>query len=524
MFQRLKALFFHTAIYGVGDVATSLLNFLLLPVYTRYLTPTEYGVITLLIVLEAVSKILFRWGVDSAFLRLYYDCTDDRARQRLTSTIFFFMLAANSVVVLAAMGGASTLGEWLLGTREHTNLLRLVLLNTFVISFFFLPYSLLRIQERSKPAAVLAFSRSAAVLVSRLLLVVGAGLGVWGIVLADIIVSALFALVAAKWVLSLLRLTFSRAVIREALHFGLPRLPHGLAHNAIALSDRYLLSVFATVTDVGMYAIGATFSLALKLFLGAFGQAWGPFFLGVMKQPQPEQIYRSVTTYVLAIEVLLVAGLSAVGGDLIRLMTTPEFYDAAAVIPWIALGVLFQGFYQLTSVGLSITKQTRYYPVATGLAAATSITANVVLIPRFGVLGAAWANALSYLVLATVALYFSQKFYPIPYEWARLARIASAAAVAYLVATMLVPVTVVPVVGLFARGILVVIGYAIVLWLQGFFRPTELDRLRQELARFRQRSVRGPRVHQEEPWKDHAEMAGEIVATSSAVSSSEPDD
>ena len=84
---------------------------------------------------------------------------------------------------------------------------------------------------------------------------------------------------------------------------------------------------------------------------------------------------------------------------------------------------MLQGIYQLTSIGLAITKRTRYYPVATGIAAVASVTANVLLIPHFGVLGAAWANMISYGVLAAVATWFSQRFYPISYEWGRLARI-----------------------------------------------------------------------------------------------------
>ena len=93
MLARIKTLFRNLAIYGFGDVATSIVSLLLLPVYTRYLTPYDYGIIAMLLTIEAVAKILFRWGVDTAFMRLYYDCADPPARQRLASTIFFFLLA-----------------------------------------------------------------------------------------------------------------------------------------------------------------------------------------------------------------------------------------------------------------------------------------------------------------------------------------------------------------------------------------------------------------------------------------------
>ena len=197
MFHHFKRLFKSLGIYGLGDAATSLLNFLLLPVYTRYLTPAEYGVIALLVVLEAVVKILFRWGVDSAFMRLYYDCSDDRSRQSLTSTIFFFMLALNGVLVLIASGSAPWLSGWLFGTADQANILRLAFLNIFLISFFFLPYSVLRIREQPKPVVALAFFRSATVLVTRLVLVIGVGLGVLGVVLADLLVSVVFVVVSS---------------------------------------------------------------------------------------------------------------------------------------------------------------------------------------------------------------------------------------------------------------------------------------------------------------------------------------
>ena len=87
MLQRLTHLLRHVLIYGMGDVATSLVSLLLLPIFTRYLSPVEYGIITMLLVIEALTKVLFRWGVDTAFMRLYYDCTTERARQTLASTI-----------------------------------------------------------------------------------------------------------------------------------------------------------------------------------------------------------------------------------------------------------------------------------------------------------------------------------------------------------------------------------------------------------------------------------------------------
>ena len=106
MASRIKSLFRNLVIYGLGDVATSLVSFLLLPLYTRYLAPADYGVIAMLLTIEAVAKIVFRWGVDTAFMRLYFDCRDTASRQRLASTIFFFLLAINGSLVLASVAAS----------------------------------------------------------------------------------------------------------------------------------------------------------------------------------------------------------------------------------------------------------------------------------------------------------------------------------------------------------------------------------------------------------------------------------
>jgi len=507
--QRIKSLFRNLAIYGLGDVATSLISLLLLPVYTQYFAPADYGVIAMLLTVEAFAKILFRWGVDTAFMRLYFDCPDHPSRQRLASTLFFFLLAINGSLLLIGLVSAGRLSELLFDTREHALLVRLMITNTFVVGFYFIPFQVLRINEQSQQFIALVFGRSAGTLILRLALVVGLGMGVLGVVVADIAVTGVFTIVLSRWFAPLIRPVFSRTVIREALGFGLPRIPHSLANQAIALADRYFLKAYRTLEEVGLYSIGATFGLALKLFLSAFEFAWTPFFLGAMHEPDAKQIYSRVSTYAIAVLVLLVAGLCAVSPDLVRLFTDEAFHTAAIVTPWIALGVMFQGTYIVGSIGLVITKRTTLYPLATGLAAGTSLMANAMLIPRYGALGAAWANAIAYGTLAAVTIAFSWRLYPIPYEWARLLRVAIAGGAAFAASEAVVPDAAPPLVGFFLRGGIAGAVYLAVLALTGFFHPGEL----RVLEDIRRRVVtRGAPVIPE-PEPGQVEMAGEIVDT-----------
>jgi O-antigen/teichoic acid export membrane protein len=227
-----------------------------------------------------------------------------------------------------------------------------------------------------------------------------------------------------------------------------------------------------------------------------------------MKEPDAKRIYGRVSTYVLCVLVLLVAGLCAVAPDLIRLATTARFHAAAPVTPWIALGVLFQGVYLVGSIGLVITKRTSRYPLATGIAAVTSVAANALLIPAYGVIGAAVANTISYATLAGVTVGLSYRLYPIPYEWDRLLRIVIAASGAYVAARMVLPLRSAALPGLLVRGTTAVLTYAVLLWISGFFLAGELDAIRDIQRRaMRVKTVRAPVAEPEE-----SEMAGEIVS------------
>lgn len=514
MLARIKDLFRNLVIYGLGDVATSIVSLLLLPVFTSYLTPQDYGIITMLLTVEAVTKVLFRWGVDTAFMRLYYDYPDTAGRQRLASSIFFFLAAVNGALLVVALLSLEWLTPHVFGSEGTSGqplnlLLGLTLVNTFVTGFYFMPFQVLRIGKKSPQFIALAFARSAGTILMRLLLVISAGMGVLGIVLADVLVTALFTVLLFRWFAPLIRPVFSREVIRDALAFGLPRVPHSVAHQIIGFADRYLLNAYRPLAEVGLYSVGASFGLALKFFLSAFEAAWTPFFLEAMRERDARRIYSTVSTYVVALLVLLVSAMCVLAPSVVRLFTTERFQEAAAVTPWIALGVMFQGLYLVGSIGLVISKRTKRYPVATGTAAAVSLLANILLIPRYGMIGAAWANTLSYATLAAVTVGFSWQVYPIPYEWSRLLRITIAGVAGYLVTLRMVPSTLHPVGDIVTSGVVVVAVYGTVLLITGFFHAGEIKMLRDIRARLLAR--RGPGSVEAD--STQVEMAGEIVAT-----------
>jgi O-antigen/teichoic acid export membrane protein len=193
----------------------------------------------------------------------------------------------------------------------------------------------------------------------------------------------------------------------------------------------------------------------------------------------------------MAILALLVAVTTAISGDLILVMLTPEYLGAATVMPFIALGMGLQGVYLLTSIGLNLTSRTQYYPVATFAALAVGLGSGVLLMPRYGMTGAAVAFLLSAATQALVAFLFSRRFYPLPYETGRLLRVVVAGIAATGAAVWLIPDWP-PFVSVLARAVLAAIVFAVVLGVTGFFRGTERAFIAEVLSARRARVVIRP--------------------------------
>ena len=505
MLQKIRELSKNSAIYGLGEVAIQAVSFLLLRVFVLYLSPADYGVLALLGSVEAVAKLFFRWGVDGAFMRLWYDCDDEASRQRLSSTLFFFLLAANGILLALALAASPFASRWLLGSEGYTLALALVLLNTFAIGFTFIPFHVLRIEKRAKEFSALAFGRSVGTLLLRLVLVIGFGMGIMGVVIADVVVTVVMMSIMVRWFAPLIRPVFSRKLLRDALAFGLPRVPHGFALQLMSVGDRFVLTFLQMPLElIGVYSIGVSFGLVPKIALGAFEYAWAPFYYATSREPGAARVFSSLTTYGIAVLALMTAGLSAIARDLLAIITRGQYVAAEPVVAWTAVGVFFYGIYLLTSIGLNITKRTQFYPVSTAIGAVANLSLNFVLIPQYGIVGAAWANAAAYALQSAVAFRLSQSVYPIRYEHGRIARATAAAIVAYLVAMALPPMPALP--GLFVRGAAVVVTMAILLWITRFFKPDELRALNAIRNRLRgQPAVTAP--------PDTTEMMGEIVAT-----------
>ena len=418
LFSHLRKLAGHSAVYGAADVFTNVINLLLVPLYTAFLTKEDYGNLALLILFGTFAKIVFRLGLDAGFFRIHYELKTEVERRALAGTVSLFAAAVGAVLLALVAASARPLTAWLFGaTPVPSSWLVLVATDVAVGTLAFVPLSLLRIQDRPAAFSTYSAGRHTVNIVLKVVLV-ASGWGVAGVLWSDLLATTAFSLALLPTLLRHAAPAFSLSILSDVLRFGVPKVPHGLLIQVQNLADRKILDLFVTRGDVGLYQMGYNFGQGVKFATSAFEPAWGPFVYAQLRSPEARTTLARVATHVFAVFVGVTLAVAVLGGDLLAALTpkNPAFRAAAPVIPVVALAYLLHGVFLLTSIGIGIEKKARYYPMVTAAAAATNVAANFALIPRLGMMGAAWATVLSYAVMAGLGFLFSRRLFPIPFE------------------------------------------------------------------------------------------------------------
>jgi O-antigen/teichoic acid export membrane protein len=281
------------------------------------------------------------------------------------------------------------------------------------------------------------------------------------------------------------RRRFDRPLMRRALRFGLPLLPHGLAAWSLNFSDRWLIGLtiglptVATQAAVGVYSFGYLIGQGVALVAISFNAAWVPFWYARGDGERGPRLLREATTLVMGGLTFLAVGIAAFSPELTRLLATRRWGDEALgaidVTVIVTFASLVYGLYFMLVSTIFLRRRTAALPLITLAAGLTNLVVNLLLIPRMGITGAAWATLAGYLVLAGVTWWFGTRSYPIAIDVPRLAALAAAAVGAVLAARMIRP----EVVGVWMSGpahIVITAGFGILL----------LPLLAAPLRRFRQ--------------------------------------
>ena len=474
MIKQLKQLSKESAIYGMGSLFNVVLGFVLIPLYTRYLSPADYGVYSLMVIISQVATTIAALGMASAMFRevIYHEADESEV---ISTTLNFLVLEA-LVFFAVLLVLAPKLAGVLLGGEEHALLLQLLFVGSLLSMTDFVVMAALRI--RAKPAlySSLVVTKFVAGIIFNIFFIVVLRQGLAGLIytrLAQGILSTIInvAILAKNW-----RPRINWPILRRMLDYGVPIMPVAIASIALTSSDRYFLEHFASTTEVGIYSLGYKLGMVVSMMVSAVSLAWGAQLFVIAKQPNAEQKYARILTYYLVTVGFVGLIISVLSREVLQIFTAPAYYDAYTVVPLIVISYIFYGAMYMTNIALPVQGKTRYNTVIVIGAALLNLGINSVLIPRFGMMGAAVSTVLSYLALLIVQAAVNLHFWYIPYEYGRIVRLGVAWALVYGISLLIQTPS--PWLGGALKGVLI-LAFPVILYVLGFYSEEELKMIRR---------------------------------------------
>jgi len=477
MFQQLAQMGKQSFVYSAGVLLQRVASFLLVPMYTYYLTTADYGQMEILSNTSTVLSTILAMGLISGMYRSYFMYQDEQHRMDVTKTAQMFFIAT-SLLVIILFAFAKPLSQLLLGDESQDYLLQLVLISIILSNLLLVPFSVLRAKGQSIRYVIYSLIQFGVNMSFTIYFVAFAKRGVKGnfegLVIGQMVVLLLFTGLYVR----IFKAHFSWKDAKEMLTYGLPLMPAMLAAISLTVADRYFLRAFSTFDEIGVYGLGYKVGMIVSVMIVTpFMLSWGPILWSVSEKSFAKQFYAKVLTYNLVIALFVALGLSILSPEVIQIMSQRESYWRAwEVVPLISVSYVLYGIYYQTNAGINLRKKTTYTPFIVGSAAIINLGLNFLLIPIWGIIGAAIATIVSYALLVIFSYFVSHRLYPISYEWSRIIKVSLIFAILLAAGLLFSTESIYLTLGI--KFVLILI-FPIALLLIRFFTPEELNRARE---------------------------------------------
>jgi len=463
-----------SAIYGLGQLLNSVIGFVLIPIYTHYLSPADYGLYSLFLIAGQVVTLMSLMGMSTAMFReVVYHGSDERT---VISTAFNFLILQSLVFFAVLVIFSSQISALLFGDAAYGHLLRLIFIGYGISVFGFVALSTLQMREQAGRYSALVVARFVIGVLLNILFIVVLKQGLEGLVTANLLMSVLSGLLFL-WVLGKdLRLRLAWPILKRMLRFGLPLVPFQLASIVLTSSDRYFLQRSAGAAEVGVYSLGYKFGMIVQIVVMAIQAAWAAQMFAIAKGPNAEKKFARIVLYYLAGVGYLGLGISVLSKEAITIMAEPSYLAAYTVVPLIVLSYVAYGGVNMTNVALNVKGRTELNAPIIIVVAIANLGLNTVLIPPLGMMGAALATIISYAALLVIEIIVNQRVWPIPLEYGKMGKLAIAWGIVYAASLLIASGNV------WLDAVLktvLLLGFPLTLYWLGFFDQSELYSIRQ---------------------------------------------
>jgi O-antigen/teichoic acid export membrane protein len=409
----LKKLLSHGAIYAVGAILARIVSLIMMPFYTRALSPTEYGIVDLLDTTAAVIVNVSNVSITYSVMRFYYDRDQPEERRRVISTAVAGLTLFGFISVALVWPLAPALSHAMFRTPAFALALRLMAINAILYGLVEVPMTYIRAIERPGLYIAVSLGRLLFGLALNIALVVWLHWGVMGVVYANAVSSAVTVLALLAFTLPKTGVHVVGRDLGNMLRFGIPLVPGALAMLVVHNGDRYILNEYRSLAEIGIYSLGYKLGMILTYALSVpFGNVWSTRMYTVMEEPGGRETYAKVCNYFVLAMLFGWVGLSVAAPEIVGLAASRQFAAATAFVPIIAGAYVFREVAECWKNAFMIRKRTGTIAWLQFLSAVLNIGITWVLVRSAGAMGAAWATALTFFVLLALTAVLAERILP----------------------------------------------------------------------------------------------------------------
>ena len=398
----------NTAIYGLGNFLSKFAAFLLIPLYTRYLTTSDVGIYALLEMLEKLLVTVAPLGVLQAIWR-YIPENKNKDKSQLIISGFIWTVLINFVLLSILALNYKGLTPWFGLNTDNQQLIILVLLNIFLTLGGQFVLSLWQYQNKAFSFILLSLVQFMGILVLSILLVGYYHLGLWGLIAAKTIVLGII-FIFCSYVIVTKYWTFpSIQVYKNLLTYGVPLVLLALVTPILSLASRAYLRYFVSLEDIGIFHIGYKFGMLINMFLVVpLQRGWMPMMYKMGLVEKTKKIYSDVMFYYTVIGSFFFISLSLFIEPVLKFVAQPAYLSGAYLVPIVAFAYFISGYRLFFISGAALTDKTPRLALAAAIAISSNLVLNYFLIKYFSITGAAWSTLISYFILC-VAVYLTSR-------------------------------------------------------------------------------------------------------------------
>ncbi|MFT5433545.1 MAG: O-antigen/teichoic acid export membrane protein [Myxococcota bacterium] len=422
-----------TLVYGLAFVLSRAASFIMLPVYTRYLSTSDYGTLHLLQMSVDVASILLSAGVTAGVHRYYFKEDSDSQRNAVLVVSLLMLVGFNILGTLLLYAFADTVAVSLLNDASQAGLVRIAATSFTLDGLIVVPMLLLQVRQRSLAYSAASIARLVLQLSLNILFVVFLLEGVRGILISTLITNSVIGLGMTVWMFRETGFSLGKKLAGPLFRFGLPYRVTAAGAFVLTYADRFFLNEARGLSDTGIYSLAYQFGFLL-MYLGPapFHLAWDPQRFQLVDRPRAERdaAYQQGFLYFSLLLVTLAVGISLFVRPMLSVMSAPEFHPAADVVPLIMVGFLCQAWGQVMEFGIQVSERTTWTSVGTWISVGVILLLYSVLIPQFGMWGAALATVGGFGTRWICFGIAAQRLFPITYGLGRAAALVAVGAVA----------------------------------------------------------------------------------------------